>query len=60
MTTQEVAVAPGVFDQARAEAAVRELLLAGAASVAAEPVSEAYFDGLRQKVRSAGKARGKS
>ena len=28
MTTQEVAVAPGVFDQARAEAAVRELLLA--------------------------------
>ncbi|MCB0927008.1 MAG: GTP cyclohydrolase I FolE [Mycobacterium sp.] len=28
MTTQEVDIAPGVFDQARAEAAVRELLLA--------------------------------
>ena len=39
---------------------LRELLLAGAASVAAEPVSDAYFDGLRQKVRTAGKARGKS
>ena len=39
---------------------LRELLLAGAASAASEPVGEAYFDGLRQRVRAAGKARGKS
>lgn len=37
---------------------VRELLLAGAASAAAEPVTDAYFDGLRQRVRDAVKARG--
>jgi antitoxin ParD1/3/4 len=37
---------------------LRELLLAGAASAAAEPVTDAYFDGLRQRVRDAVKARG--
>lgn len=45
-------------DQERLQ--LRGLLLAGAASVAAEPVGEAYFDGLRQQVRTAVKARGKS
>ena len=39
---------------------LRELLLAGAASSPAEPVGDAYFEGLRQRVRSAGKARGQS
>lgn len=44
-------------DQERLQ--LRELLLAGGASVATEPVGDAYFDGLRQQVRTAGKARGK-
>lgn len=37
---------------------LRELLLTGAASAPTEPVGEAYFDRLRQRVRAAGKARG--
>jgi antitoxin ParD1/3/4 len=39
---------------------LRALVLAGAGSVATEPVGDAYFEGLRQKVRTAGKARGQS
>jgi antitoxin ParD1/3/4 len=39
---------------------LRALVLAGAASVATEPVGDAYFEGLRQKVRTAGKARSQS
>lgn len=39
---------------------LRTVLLAGGTSAATEPVSDAYFDGLRQKVRVAGKARGRS
>jgi antitoxin ParD1/3/4 len=38
---------------------LRDLLLAGAASAPAAPVGEPYFEGLRQRVREAGKARGK-
>jgi len=32
---------------------VRELILAGAASEPADPVDDAYFEGLRQRVRAA-------
>lgn len=39
---------------------LRTVLLAGGTSAATEPVSDAYFDGLRQTVRVAGKARGRS
>jgi antitoxin ParD1/3/4 len=40
---------------------LRELLLAGAASPASEPVGDAYFERLRHQVRAvAGKARGQS
>jgi len=39
---------------------LRELLLAGAASEPADPVDDAYFEGLRQRVRRAGKPLGKS
>jgi antitoxin ParD1/3/4 len=39
---------------------LRGLLLAGASSAPTAPVDEAYFDGLREKVRSAAKARGKT
>nr|MBS0019025.1 type II toxin-antitoxin system ParD family antitoxin [Gammaproteobacteria bacterium] len=33
---------------------LRNLLLAGASSAPTAPVNEAYFDGLRERVRSAG------
>jgi antitoxin ParD1/3/4 len=39
---------------------LRGLLLAGASSATTAPVDEAYFDGLREKVRSAAKAHGKT
>ena len=39
---------------------LRGLLLAGAASKPTAPVSDAYFDGLRQRVRSAAKPVGKA
>ena len=39
---------------------LRGLLLAGAASEPTAPVSDAYFDGLRQRVRSAAKPVGKA
>ncbi len=37
---------------------LRNLLLAGAASAATEPVADAYFDGLRQRVRAARSSHG--
>ncbi|MEK8088005.1 ribbon-helix-helix domain-containing protein [Aquabacterium sp. A3] len=43
-------------DQGRLQ--LHNLLLAGAASAATEPVAEAYFDGLRQRVRAARPSRG--
>ena len=39
---------------------MRQLMLAGAASVPTAPVSDAYFDGLRERVRSAGRTRRKT
>lgn len=39
---------------------MRNLLLAGASSAPTAPVSDAYFDGLRERVRSAGKSRRKT
>lgn len=39
---------------------MRNLLLAGASSAPTGPVSDAYFDGLRERVRSAGKSRRKT
>jgi len=39
---------------------LRGLLLAGAASKASEPVSEAYFEGLRNRVRKTAKGRTKA
>lgn len=39
---------------------LRGLLQAGAASGATMPVSDAYFEGLRKKVRTVGTARGQS
>ena len=39
---------------------LRNLLLAGAESAPAAPVNEAYFDGLRERVRGAAKARRKT
>ena len=46
------------MDQDRLQ--LRGLLLAGAASKPTAPVSDAYFDGLRQRVRSAAKPVGKA
>jgi putative addiction module antidote protein, CC2985 family len=37
---------------------LRKLLLAGASSAPTAPVSETYFEGLRERVRGAGKAAG--
>lgn len=37
---------------------LRNLLLAGAASAVTEPVADAYFDGLRQRVRAAHQSNG--
>lgn len=37
---------------------LRNLLLASAASAATEPVADAYFDGLRQRVRAARSSHG--
>jgi antitoxin ParD1/3/4 len=45
-------------DQGRLQ--LRGLLLAGASSAPTAPVNEAYFDGLRERVRSAGKTRRKT
>ena len=39
---------------------LRNLLLAGASSAATKPVDEAYFEGLRERVRGAARAAGKS
>jgi antitoxin ParD1/3/4 len=39
---------------------LRSLLLAGASSPPTSPVNDAYFDGLRDRVRNKGKARSKS
>ena len=39
---------------------LRNLLLAGASSAPSAPVSEAYFEGLRKRVRGAAKAAGKT
>jgi antitoxin ParD1/3/4 len=39
---------------------MRSLLLAGAASKPTAPVRDAYFDGLRERVRTGGKARRKA
>lgn len=39
---------------------LRGLLLAGASSAPMAPVEPAYFDGLREQVRGAAKARGKN
>jgi len=39
---------------------VRNLMLAGAASASTAPVSEAYFEGLRERVRGAAKGAGTS
>lgn len=45
-------------DQERLQ--LRNLLLEGGSSAPTAPVNVAYFDGLRAKVRSAAKARGKT
>jgi antitoxin ParD1/3/4 len=39
---------------------LRDLLLAGASTAPSAPVNEAYFEGLRDRVRSADKAPGKA
>ncbi len=39
---------------------LRNLLLAGASSAPAAPVNETYFEGLRERVRSAAKVTGKT
>lgn len=39
---------------------LRSVLLAGASSAITTPVDEAYFEGLRERVRSAGKGESKS
>lgn len=39
---------------------LRSMLMAGAASKPTAPVGEAYFEGLRQRLRAAGKARGQA
>jgi antitoxin ParD1/3/4 len=39
---------------------LRHLMLAGASSVPTAPVNEAYFEGLRERVRGAAKVTGKT
>jgi antitoxin ParD1/3/4 len=39
---------------------LRNLLLAGASSAPTEPVNQTYFQGLRERVRGAAKATGKT
>ena len=39
---------------------LRNLLMAGASSAPTAPVSETYFEGLRERVRGAAKVAGKS
>ena len=39
---------------------LRKLLLAGVSSASTAPVSETYFEGLRERVRGAAKVAGKS
>ena len=39
---------------------LRNLLLAGASSAPTEPVNEAYFEGLRERVRGTAKVAGKT